>query len=162
MRFDCYCWRKSTTKPQSVKGVFVQMLTDDRAVFLLTAINQSLDIFTLSIFRYNGRDKSQLSLYDVHQKLCGAPITIHPRINGYQTKMNFGSSDNSRSPYHFYLQKQVHRLTTGRNQRWLVELSEMPYSFFLQCLHLRCTEAAHLLRNQSCLPMWSIQNPYVA
>ena len=59
------------------------------AVFLLSAINQGLNIFTLSIFRYNGRNKPQLSLYDVHQKPCGATIAVHSRMNGYQTKMSF-------------------------------------------------------------------------
>lgn len=64
-------------------------ILNNRAVFLLSAINQGLNIFTLSIFRYNRRDKTQLSLYDVHQKPCAASIAVHPRMNGYQTKMSF-------------------------------------------------------------------------
>ena len=32
MRFDCIHCRKATTKPQSVKGAFLRMLTEDKTL----------------------------------------------------------------------------------------------------------------------------------
>ena len=61
MRFDCIHCRKATTKPQSVKGAFLRMLTKKREFFKqftsLTAYSILLSIFLIVLLSFCFLDK---------------------------------------------------------------------------------------------------------
>ena len=58
MRFDCIHCRKATTKPQSVKGAFLRMLTQNLQLwqllwfaFILVSLNHWKQLHTKEVFR---------------------------------------------------------------------------------------------------------------
>ncbi len=64
-------------------------ILNNGAVFLLPTVNQSLNVFAFSIFGNNRRDKTQLSLYDVHQQSGSTPVAVNPRMNGDEAEVRF-------------------------------------------------------------------------
>ena len=63
MRFDCIHCRKATTKPQSVKGAFLRMLTDQEQSPVITS------------FYYPTAD---FNFKDFYQKLKAKGFVIYP------------------------------------------------------------------------------------